>query len=952
MVYYNGKYWDYFSRANTMYFVSADNPRGPWSNPVKVNNPSSLPYGLGYDNSVFIDDNGKWYLVVKNGQPNNGIVELGDDGQPTGVVYNLSWLNPSPDYPYSWAEGPVMWKYKGYYYYSFARDLSGGQKVMRSDTLTASQDDWQLLGDFFNEYDPLKPGSLFTSPNHASAAVLLDDSTSWVIHPLYAKGEWKGQGRQGLLNQVRYNSNGKPTADYPVNKAFSAPKLPDSGIPWMVPKSDFFDTVQLNPEWSFLGYTPDASYSLTDRPGWLRLTAKNRNKPNTVIKNDGEHNYALVTKVDFNPASSNDQAGLRIIRGDEKSMVKLCSTVDENNQQIISFSYNSTVYQTPNTAGDTVWLRMFRVNHSISGYYSVDGNEWIKVGNSFDISAIDSYSDFSSFTGTRQGLFVSGSTAYFDYYIYRDAYSPILAECPANQYGTVRANKQDGIYQLDDIQNNDWALYAGVEFGNREYLKAPHSIELTASCGGNGGTVEVWLDSINGRQIAECPVTPTGDWNSFKTFSFPVKYVSGRHDVYLRFKGAENERLFALKWIKFTSQVPPEFVSAALTDTNKLELQISGSVLKPSLPAGLSVKVNDTSEIHVNNIDLAPNDSSLLIVSLAKPVLNTEKITVSYVPGTIVTADSLTMYPFRNRYVDNLLPGAPPVIKSIETRNEGDTVWVSLNKKMNNPSDYTNDFSIWINDNEELNVADANLLEGDSAVLILMPEHRIYFEDTVTLSYSGTLLEAANGGALEKFTGRQIVNTTAGYPPQIKEAVIESDGNEYRFIDLVFDRRLKIDQGAMNDFEITLDSVPVTIESVDVAGDTLRLVFTPAIEYGDTINVSYTGESVMSIHNGKLQPFSDYNIENTIEYTAVKDMSLGKNTLYLFPNPAGKNVAISSNFPFYAIKIYDTHGRELLKKTFQKKVSNAELVLDFPPGIYVVQAVNNAGAETVKLIIR
>jgi len=153
MVYHHNKYWHYFSRANTMYFTTADSPEGPWSVPVRVNNPPQLPYSLGYDNSIFIDDDGKWYLVVKNGQPNNGIVELGSDGQPTGVVYNLSWLNPVPELPYSWAEGPVIWKYKGYYYYSFARDLSGGQKVMRSKTLTADASAWEMLGDFFNEND-------------------------------------------------------------------------------------------------------------------------------------------------------------------------------------------------------------------------------------------------------------------------------------------------------------------------------------------------------------------------------------------------------------------------------------------------------------------------------------------------------------------------------------------------------------------------------------------------------------------------------------------------------------------------------------------------------------------------------------------------------------------------------------------------------------------------------
>ena len=119
IVYYDNKYWDFFSRANTMYFVTADQAKGPWSMPIKVNNPSQLSYGLGYDNSIFIDDNGKWYLIVKNGQSNNGIVELDKTGQPTGVVYDLNWLNPrnkDGQTTFSWAEGPVMWKHEGYYY--------------------------------------------------------------------------------------------------------------------------------------------------------------------------------------------------------------------------------------------------------------------------------------------------------------------------------------------------------------------------------------------------------------------------------------------------------------------------------------------------------------------------------------------------------------------------------------------------------------------------------------------------------------------------------------------------------------------------------------------------------------------------------------------------------------------------------------------------------------------
>ncbi len=556
IVYCKGKYWDYFSRANTMYFVTADIPSGPWSLPTKVNNPSQLPYGLGYDNSIFIDDDGKWYLVVKNGQPNNGIVELGVDGQPTGTVYDLKWLNPNP-YPYSWAEGPVMWKFNGYYYYSFARDLAGGQKVMRSQTLTADSASWQMLGDFFNINDPQVSGSLFTSPNHSSNVVTLDDSTFWVIHPLYAKGEWKGQGRQGLLNQVRYDSNGKPTADYPVNKSFIAPHLPSSGIPWMVPKSDFFATDNLNPEWSHLGYTPDNLYSLVDRRGWLHLSPKS-GKMNTVTKNDGEHNYSLITRLDFDAKGTSDEAGLLILRGDEKSNVKLYSSIDSAGLKTIFFSFDNSEYKAENTVGDTVWLKIIRVDHGISGYFSNNGFNWTQVGQSFTISSIDSYSDFSTFTGTRQGLYVLNSAAYFDLYIYRDAYTPIFAKCPANQYGTTVASGTPGA--LDNIHDGDRALYAGVEFGNTEYLKSADSVVITASCASAGGVVEVWIDSLDtGEKIGECTISNTGSWSTFASFGAHLAFsVGGNYDVYLKFKGAGTDKLFMLRSLVFINKAHPE----------------------------------------------------------------------------------------------------------------------------------------------------------------------------------------------------------------------------------------------------------------------------------------------------------------------------------------------------------------------------------------------------------
>lgn len=578
VVFRNNKYWYFFSRSNTMYFTTADDIKGEWTLPTQIITPAPVP-GLGYDNSIFIDDNNKWYLLVKNGQVNNWIVELGDDGQANGAILDLRWLNPAPSYPFSWAEGPVMWKYKGKYYYSFGRNVGGGQKVFVSDSLTDKQSAWTNLGDFFNESDPLKYQAVFTNPNHSSAAVVIDDSTSWVVHPLWRSGnnnEWYGQGRQGLLNQVRYDASGKPTADYPVNEPRNAPKLPSSGIPWMVPHSDQFVSSKLNPEWSFLGYTPTFSYSLTDQPGWFMLSPKNR-KANTIIKNDGEHNYSIITKVDFDPVNPADQAGIQIFNGNQNLYVKLYSSIDSTGKRIVRFNFKNDTYSVNNPSGtkSIVWLKLIRENHELTGFCSNNGFDWIKIGSGFNVRELDGFqSNYNSWTGNRQGLYAYGNTAYFDFYIYRDGYTPILAECPANQFGTNVLINRDPPNAMNNISNNDWALFAGVEFGNPDYPKTCDSIKVIASSPNAGGTVEIYIDSIDVKtKIADCRITTTGSWTEYKTFAAKVmKQVSGNHDVYLKFVGSDNEDLFQLQSFHFVTNAIPTSIENNNSLPNRIYL--------------------------------------------------------------------------------------------------------------------------------------------------------------------------------------------------------------------------------------------------------------------------------------------------------------------------------------------------------------------------------------------
>jgi hypothetical protein len=340
-----------------------------------------------------------------------------------------------------------------------------------------------------------------------------------------------------------------PVIQYPANEGVTAPNLSSSGIPWMVPKSDMFNSSALSPNWSFLGYTPNNTYSLTERQGWLYL--KPYSGANTVIQNDGEHNFTLIIRVDFQPLVTTDEAGLWIINGPETLNAKVFCTANSDGAKTLAFSYNTTSYKIESPLDSIVWLKLIRNEHSMSGFYSSDGYTWTQIGQPINAAGIDlQVTDFNNFTGNQQGLYVRGKPAFFDLYIYRDAYTSITAQNPANRLGVSPTTTY-----LSNISNNDWALYAGVEFGNNDYKKSPISMELSASSNTTGGTVEVWLDSIDtGKKIAECQVDTTGSLTKYKIFRADVDSVTGSHDVYLKFVGPGTEQLFRINWFRFLSE--------------------------------------------------------------------------------------------------------------------------------------------------------------------------------------------------------------------------------------------------------------------------------------------------------------------------------------------------------------------------------------------------------------
>jgi beta-xylosidase len=535
ITYFYGSYWIYFS-ANGQWFSKANSPYGPWSTPVHVKtNPVTGP--LGYDNSIFVDDDGKPYMVIKNGQKVNRLQELGRDGQLTDTVINLDWINANLQY--SWAEGPVMCKRNGYYYYFPAGDVSGGQYVLRTKELTSDSTKWERLGNFFKPITD--PNTGFRAPNHISAPVQLADGTWWTIGQSYERlpgNDWSGMGRQTSLYQVIWEGD-RPWGIAPTTAPLMKPDLPTSNILWRSVHSDYFDSDSLGDWWHFLTKKAYDQYSLSDRKGWLRLTPGQSRAH--VVQKETDHYYTAVTRVDFNARDSASKAGIYLTNGNQKVIVRLYSGYHDGKR--IIFELDTAIRSLSNSFGSMVWLKLERYEHELTAYCSGDGKKWTKVGASISAVNLDrTQPNFNSWVGTSVGLFAEGRPADFDFFVCKDGFSPLPAAGYSNYFGIVTLKQESEKLVTNTSSNGGWFMLSGVDLGKDK--KSASRVEVVASSK-TGGSVEIWLDDLtSGKLIATIPVNKTDGETDWKAFTKAIKNVSGHHDVFVKFDQGTDHNVF------------------------------------------------------------------------------------------------------------------------------------------------------------------------------------------------------------------------------------------------------------------------------------------------------------------------------------------------------------------------------------------------------------------------
>lgn len=290
------------------FYVHTEDPAGEWSDPVWVESD-------GIDPTLFFDDDGRVYFV-STGEPPQGIY-LAEIDLATGKLLSerkMVWRGMGGRHP----EAPHIYRHNGYYYLLISE---GGTSFGHRITIARAKTIW-------GPYQPCPRNPIFTHEHHYAhpiqatghADLVVDTAGNWwmvclAIRPTTLYFQTHHLGRETMLAPVSWDADGWLVVNNGQLLEFEmdAP-LPPAYVWDTPPARDDFDAPTLAYDWNFIRNPRPNMYSLTDRPGHLRLYADGNTldtlHPTFVGRRQREFTSVISAALHFDPQAQGDEAGL------------------------------------------------------------------------------------------------------------------------------------------------------------------------------------------------------------------------------------------------------------------------------------------------------------------------------------------------------------------------------------------------------------------------------------------------------------------------------------------------------------------------------------------------------------------------------------------------------------------------------------------------------------------
>jgi alpha-N-arabinofuranosidase len=309
---------DHFKSGGS-FIVTASAPEGPWSDPIFVAQP-------GIDPSLFFDEDGRVYFTTSHGGALQSCIDV-----KTGQLLTepkVVWSGTGGQHP----EGPHLYRHDGHYYLLISE---GGTEYGHMLTVARSRSPW-------GPFEPCARNPVLTHRSQTSPiqgvghADLVDTPEGdWFAVTLafrpHGYPPCHHLGRETFLCPVTWHEDG-----FPVFGESGRLKLEHEtphSLEVMAPRAsrDDFQGDELAPHWNHLRAPDPKKFSLSERPGHLRLTGSAHGlddvaAPAWVGRRQAHFDVKVAASLEFTPTTRNEEAGL-VVRMNERHHYEIFVTL-------------------------------------------------------------------------------------------------------------------------------------------------------------------------------------------------------------------------------------------------------------------------------------------------------------------------------------------------------------------------------------------------------------------------------------------------------------------------------------------------------------------------------------------------------------------------------------------------------------------------------------------------
>ena len=410
LAYHDGRWYCYMIDTRSgLYMTSAPDIQGPWDEPICM-----LKKQQWTDPAVFWDDKEKQAYLVCN---------FGRTGENKGNeirLFRMSWDGRklldggTVIHRGMGAEAAKIYRIDGRWYIFLAQWFRPDPR--RPSPEASSGDRKQLVlrskgDDIYGSYEQkvvMERGNGVIRSACQGALLQVLDGSWWFIHQLVQNCPNPFQGRPQCLEPVTWKDGwpiiGRDVDGDGIGEPVCSANKPITGHPIRAPQTDDeFDSNRLGPQWEWNHNPRNDRWSLTERPGWLRLRASVPvgkgdfwGACNTISQRImGTGTGTVVTKLDLSGMRPGQQAGF--VRF---SIVYHLFGVHMNSDGVkrLLFNANGKVQNGPAIRTNILWIRT--VNDGDQAYfaYSTSGELFTRFGPEFTIR-------FGNWCGDRLGFY-------------------------------------------------------------------------------------------------------------------------------------------------------------------------------------------------------------------------------------------------------------------------------------------------------------------------------------------------------------------------------------------------------------------------------------------------------------------------------------------------------------------------------------------------------------------